>query len=31
MTRDRLRWLYTALTRATDRLYLINFEEEWFE
>jgi exodeoxyribonuclease-5 len=26
-----LRWLYTALTRATDRLYLINFEEEWFE
>ena len=31
MTRDRMRWLYTALTRATDRLYLINFEEEWFE
>ncbi len=31
MTRDRMRWLYTALTRATDRLYLINFEEDWLE
>ena len=27
---DYLRWFYTALTRATDRLYLVNFNEEWF-
>lgn len=26
-----LRWLYTALTRATDTLYLINFLPEFFE
>lgn len=31
MTRDRMRWLYTALTRATDRLYLVNFPEEFVE
>lgn len=31
MTRDRLRWLYTAMTRATDRLYLVNFGDEFFE
>lgn len=31
MTRDRMRWLYTALTRATDRLYLVNFPDEFFE
>ena len=24
------RWLYTALTRATKKLYLINFKEEFF-
>lgn len=30
MTRDMLRWLYTALTRATDHLYLINFDEEFY-
>lgn len=31
MTRDWMRWLYTALTRATDRLYLVNFEDKFFE
>ena len=31
MTRDRMRWLYTALTRASDRLYLVNFPEEFIE
>ncbi len=31
MTRDRMRWLYTALTRATDRLYFVNFPDEFFE
>lgn len=30
MTRDMLRWLYTALTRATERLYLVNFDERFF-
>ena len=24
------RWLYTALTRATDRVYLVNFKDEFF-
>ncbi len=31
MTRDLLRWLYTALTRATDKLYLVNFDEQFYE
>lgn len=31
MTRDMLRWLYTALTRATDKLYLVNFDERFYE
>lgn len=31
MTRDLLRWLYTALTRATDRLYLVNFDKSFYE
>lgn len=31
MSRDMLRWLYTALARATDRLYLVNFDERFFE
>ncbi len=29
--RDYIRWLYTAITRAKDRLYLIGFKEESFE
>ena len=31
MTRDMLRWLYTAITRATERVYLVNFDERFFE
>ena len=31
MSRDMLRWLYTALTRATEKLYLVNFDERFFE
>jgi exodeoxyribonuclease V len=30
ITIDYLRWFYTALTRATDRVYLVNFAEEFF-
>ena len=26
-----LRWLYTALTRATEKLYLVNFKNEFFK
>lgn len=31
LDRDYLRWLYTAFTRATDRVYLLNFEPRFFE
>ena len=31
MSKDMLRWLYTALTRATEKLYLVNFDERFFE
>lgn len=31
MTHDMLRWLYTAFTRATEKLYLVNFDERFFE
>lgn len=31
MDKDYLRWLYTAVTRAKERLYLIGFKEEFFE
>lgn len=27
---DFLRWLYTAFTRATDKLYLVNFSDSFF-
>ena len=30
MSRDMLRWLYTAITRATEKLYLVNFDERFF-
>ena len=30
ITIDYLRWFYTALTRATDKVYLVNFAEEFF-
>ena len=29
MTRDLMRWLYTALTRATEKIYLVNFDEKF--
>ncbi|RYJ44868.1 ATP-dependent RecD-like DNA helicase [Flavobacterium beibuense] len=28
---DYIRWLYTAVTRAKDRLYLIGFKDDYFE
>ncbi|MCU0455507.1 MAG: AAA family ATPase [Bacteroidales bacterium] len=31
ITMDYLRWFYMALTRSTDRVYLVNFGDEWFE
>ncbi len=31
MDRDYIRWLYTAMTRAKDRLYLIGFKDENFK
>jgi exodeoxyribonuclease-5 len=30
MNLDYLHWLYTALTRATKKLYLVNFDEKFF-
>ncbi|SDS29730.1 exodeoxyribonuclease-5 [Formosa sp. Hel1_31_208] len=29
--KDYMRWLYTAVTRAQDKLYLIGFKDEFFE
>ncbi len=29
--KEYLRWLYTAITRAKDKLYLIGFKDEFFE
>ncbi|MDR2882563.1 MAG: AAA family ATPase [Alistipes sp.] len=31
MNRDLLRWLYTAITRATDRLFFVDFDQRFFE
>ena len=31
LNKEYLRWLYTALTRATKKAYLLNFEERFFE
>lgn len=28
---DYLRWFYTALTRSTEKVYLVNFPDDWFE
>ncbi|MBP5326352.1 MAG: AAA family ATPase [Bacteroidales bacterium] len=29
--RDYLRWIYTAVTRATQKVYLLNFEDRFFD
>ena len=31
MSKDMLRWLYSDITRATERVYLVNFDERFFE
>jgi exodeoxyribonuclease-5 len=31
ITMDYLRWFYTALTRSTDKVYLVNFAEDFFK
>lgn len=31
LNKDYLRWLYTAFTRATEKVYLVNFGDEFFE
>jgi exodeoxyribonuclease-5 len=31
ITMDYLRWFYTALTRATDKVYLVNFADDFFK
>ena len=31
LDREWLRWLYTAFTRATERVYLLNFERRFFD
>lgn len=30
LTMDDMKWLYTALTRATEKVYLVNFKDEAF-
>jgi exodeoxyribonuclease V len=30
ITIDYLRWFYTAMTRSTDRVYLVNFSDDFF-
>jgi ATP-dependent exoDNAse (exonuclease V) alpha subunit len=30
LNNEYIRWLYTAITRATERVYLINFNEDFF-
>ena len=31
MNRDLMRWLYTAITRASRQVYLVNFDERFFD
>ncbi len=30
INKDYYRWLYTAITRATEQVYLVNFPDDWF-
>jgi hypothetical protein len=30
ITLDDLKWLYTAITRASEKVYLVNFKDEVF-
>jgi exodeoxyribonuclease-5 len=30
LNKEFLRWLYTAVTRATEKVYLVNFNDEFF-
>jgi len=30
LNKEYLRWLYTAITRSSERLYLVNFKDEYF-
>ncbi len=30
LDKEQLRWLYTALTRTTEKVYLLNFQEDFF-
>ncbi len=30
LTTDDLKWLYTAMTRAVEKVYLVNFKDEYF-
>ncbi|MDY5737208.1 MAG: ATP-binding domain-containing protein, partial [Candidatus Onthomorpha sp.] len=30
LTPDYFRWLYTAVTRAKQKLYLVNFSDDFF-
>lgn len=30
LTREYLRWLYTAITRASQKVYLVNFDDKFF-
>lgn len=31
MSREFLRWLYTAISRATEQVYLVNFDDSFFD
>jgi exodeoxyribonuclease-5 len=31
VTIDYLRWFYTAVTRSTEKLFLVNFSDKWFD
>lgn len=31
LSREMLRWLYTAVTRATEKLYFVNFPKEFYQ